>query len=520
VNDRKWAMAVAGVYFLCGLLGSGQIGLSADEFETIRAGERNLERIAAWLGGDPGPLPDWSFHEITGFYWALDTGRALFAAALGALGLAETVQAFHLAHLLLASLSLFFLHRIAQLAGAPPRAALLAAVALATLPKFVAHSLNNPKDLPALFVFVLAVHAVLLAAQRSAARNALLGGAAVGLALTSRVLSGFALGVAWLWLAAAVDRGETRAVARAQALLLASAGVAGLLFWPQLWSAPLELAPAAFDKLTTKVFTIPTLYLGSVYPADEIPWHYRPVLLAATTPPLVLGLVLASLATLGDKRVASGLRRTVVLGLAWLGVLLVADGLAWSRYDGIRHFLPALPALALLAGAGAEYALQCAERLSPTGRPALGWALRVVAVLPFVAALAANLALHPYSNAYVNAPARALASGPTDHTFEIEYWGQSYLEGARWLAQHAEADAEVVVPLFDPVARHHLALPVTEDARRFEQSDRPRYLMMITRRTYYDATMRTIESARDPVFTVERGGGRLLAIYRNDAPRR
>ena len=78
--DRRGAALLAGLFFAAGLLTSGSVGMTADELETLRAGERNLERIAAAASGRP--VPEWSFHEITGFYWVLDTGRALFGRAL------------------------------------------------------------------------------------------------------------------------------------------------------------------------------------------------------------------------------------------------------------------------------------------------------------------------------------------------------------------------------------------------------------------------------------------------------
>ena len=92
-SPRMPGVAVALLFFALGLATSGDVAPTADEFETINAGRRNLEIASAIFAGEPAP--QWSFHELTGFYFLLDTGRALFAAALEAAGVADAVRAFH-----------------------------------------------------------------------------------------------------------------------------------------------------------------------------------------------------------------------------------------------------------------------------------------------------------------------------------------------------------------------------------------------------------------------------------------
>lgn len=503
------AILLAGAFFALGALVSGDIGPTADEHETLWAGERNLEIVAGVFAGEP--TPDWSFHELEGYYFVADTVRALWGHALGALGVADPLHAQHLAHLLFASLTLWLLFAIVRACGGPPRAALLAALALATLPQFVAHSQNNPKDLPAAFTFALALYAVIATGLQPGKGRALLAGAALGLALTTRVHAVFAPLIGWGWLALRADRLPAGAFTR-QAIVAAGGLGFGLAFWPHLWPDPLGLVLEATHGLTAKVFTIPVLYLGQIYPAHEVPWHYRPVLLLATTPLSLLLLSVIGCRHAAGDAASPGRQAAARLGVLWLTVLLLADGLAWSRYDGVRHFLLALPALALLAGLGADGAIDWLRARTASR------ALALLPLLPFAIGALAVATLHPYPGAALGAPARLLADGPSDQSFELEYWGQSYLEGARWLEANAEPDSEIVVPLFAELAQHSLSLPVRAGlVEDWEPTDRPRYLMMIARRAYYDAPLAALEAEREPVFEVRRTGGRLLAIYRNDA---
>lgn len=510
LRERRPIALLAVAFLVLGALLSRDIGPTADERETVRAGLRNLEIIAAWSAGEP--LPEWRFHELTGFYFVLDTARALWARALAPLGIRDAYQAQHLAHLLLSSATLWLLFAIARLCGASRRAALLAAVALATLPKFVAHSQNNPKDLPATFAFLLALYGVLATGLRGGLGRAVLAGAALGLALTTRVHAVFAPLIGWTWLVLARAPLARRDVGN-QLALLAAGGLFAIAFWPWLWPAPLDQALSAFQGLSNKVFTIPVLYLGEVYPAHQVPWHYRPVLLLATTPISWLAIAGLGLATLG-RRAAPSVRDPARLAASWLAVLWLADGLVSSRYDGVRHFLMALPALALLAGVGAERALLWLEARE------LPRTLYALPCLPFAIGALTLALLHPYPNAVLGAPARLLAGEDSDRLFELDYWGQSYLEAARWLDAHAESDAEVIVPLFAPLAR----LSTRRELRAgsvadWLPGDRPRYLVVLARRAYWDEPLRELERRRAPDFEIRRSGGQLLAIYRNDAAR-
>ncbi|MEZ4215546.1 MAG: glycosyltransferase family 39 protein [Myxococcota bacterium] len=504
-GDAIGPAALALAFFALGVLASPDVGATADELETLRAGQRNLEIVAAWVAGRPAPA--WSFHELTGYYFALDTLRALAIRALAAAGLDDALRALHLAQLALASATVFALARLARAAGASARGALFTALALATLPPFVAHAQNNPKDLPATFALVLAALALLRAARGARPRDAVIAGLAIGLALTTRVHAVFGLAAAWLYAIAATERPTRRHVA-AHVVALAVGLGAALAFWPWLWPAPLERLTGALHDVGTKVFTIPVLYLGRVLPANEVPWHYRFVLLLASTPLSVLALVAAGIAAVRARGAPEGARRAAVLGSLWCACYALAEAVVWSRYDGVRHFLVALPGVALLAGAGADWAWE---------RGRVG---RVAALAPFALAVAGVVAVHPYANAFLNPVARLLARGPTDATFEIEYWGQSYLEAARWLAKHAEPTAEVVVPQFAALAEHELDLPVREaGVREWRATDRPRYLVVMSRRAYWSPPLADVARTEAPVFEIRRSGGQLLAIYRNAAPR-
>jgi hypothetical protein len=251
------------------------------------------------------------------------------------------------------------------------------------------------------------------------------------------------------------------------------------------------------------------------------------------TPVPLLVAALAGLVAAARRGRAARLCRLAAL---WLGLLLLADLVAPARYDGARHLLPALPALALLA-AGGVYSLGAAlgrrgltapaDAPTTTAAPVLatsspGSASRRIALALgglFAASLVATAidlaAVHPYADAYLNAPARLALGAEAQRRVELEYWGASYKEGAEWLAAHAPRGSFVLVPLGPHAAAPFLAgrfTMVPHDG--WLDASRPQYLMLMMREAWFTPRLQRIAATGRPIFTVRRQGSTLLAIYR------
>ena len=157
-NQVGWAIAL--VFLLAGLVTLPDRGLTWDEPESVLAGAGNLEIVRTILsGGSPGSI-EWPWHELKGHQFVVDTVRVLFARAVGPLvGGPEVagvpIRGVHLFHLLLTTAALLLVFLLARRLSGSPRIGALAALVLALLPKLVAHSQNNPKDLVALFLYAL-----------------------------------------------------------------------------------------------------------------------------------------------------------------------------------------------------------------------------------------------------------------------------------------------------------------------------------------------------------------------------
>ena len=133
---RPLGAALAVAFFLVGLVGLDDYGITWDENVSYEAGLQNLEMVRGVLLGEE--TPGWPFQEILGYQFVFDTLRALFTTQANALFFEpRSLLGFHLFNLLLASASLWLLYRlILELAGRD-RIAVLGALALAAFPKFL-----------------------------------------------------------------------------------------------------------------------------------------------------------------------------------------------------------------------------------------------------------------------------------------------------------------------------------------------------------------------------------------------
>jgi hypothetical protein len=127
--------------------------------------------------------------------------------------------------------------------------------------------------------------------------------------------------------------------------------------------------------------------------------------------------------------------------------------------------------------------------------------------------------LHPYQNAYLNEVTNAWIAGNAEDVFEVEYWGQSYKEGAEWLNDHSERDADICVGLAQRPADRYLmrksSVISPETLPRFEDQRRPAHLMLMTRKALYRPEIEHVVRRYEPIFAVRRQKGILLNVYSN-----
>lgn len=361
--------------------------------------------------------------------------RRLMGAAVGVLGLAAT-------------------WRIGRhLAG--PVGGLIALVLLALCPLYFGHMFINAKDAP----FAAAMALLLLGLMRAfeeypapSPATVLLFGIGLGLTIGARVIGGlaalYALAAIIVLLATESKglgfRGAARRLGRFILVLLPGFALAYLvigLVWP--WGVIAPLNPVRATLYFSHFFERPwqELFAGALIPVVDMPRTYVPTLLALQMPEIFLALAVGGVAVAVMELFQRGtaLQRRAVLALivtaATLPILFTVATRP-AMYNGIRHFVFAMPALAALGGLGGARAI---EALASRSRASLAAGMAVMlalAALPIIE----MIRLHPYEYTYFNRIAGGVRGA--ESRYMLDYWGLSFKQAAAALRAAIEARGE------------------------------------------------------------------------------
>ncbi len=319
-----------------------------------------------------------------------------------------------------------------------------AAAMLYLSPAWYGHAFINTKDIPFAvgFLWSLVGLAVMFARGRYAWREILLCGVTIGLTMSIRPggwmilapIYGLTAMLADWQARTRGDGGRKRTMSKQLGLLAIAWGVM-ILPWPWAHENPI-LHPLQAIRMASKFhLVVPVLFEGQVKPSNELPRYYLLKYLFITTPPAMLVLAAIGLVS-GAWQFAGHFTRPRSLVLAVLAIWLLLPLVLFAvmrpnAYDGMRHFLFVVPAVAIWAAIGAAWLWRTFHQ--PLARGCLAVAL--------AAALAAQVnslvRLHPYQYAYFNCLAGGVA-GASGH-YETDYWLTSYKEAIEWIEAQPRA---------------------------------------------------------------------------------
>ena len=216
-----------------------------------------------------------------------------------------------------------------------------------------------------------------------------------------------------------------------------------LASWPWLWHRTL---PRIRDWLGYHLHheNYPWMYFGELLREPPFPVSYPFVITALTVPAAILAAMLGGVAQAGGRIVAAWRGRATSVSprtewLLLLNAVVPIALIAWPsvpHFGGVKHWMPAMPFLALL---GAR-ALVTAGRLLSPARPALVTSLLAVLALAPAAWQVAHV--HPFGTAAWNEIAGG-APGAASMGMQRQFWGDDLVAVLPELNAHAVPGARV-----------------------------------------------------------------------------
>ena len=449
----------------------------------------------------------------------------IIAAALNRFSPLGIYETRHLLNGMFGILGLMGCRKLGRVLGGT-RAGFIALVFLLLTPNYYGQMFNNPKDIPFAVGGVWALYymvRILPSLPRPPLRLLVKLGLAIGLALGVRV--GGLLFLCYLGLLLVSSAIWQAAIAR-QAVIAVAAGWTSLwrvllpvtavaflvmmLFWPWGQQEPIQHSLRALAFFSHDSFPFYTLFDGRFLPASDLPWDYLPTYILLALPELILVMLIAAapVALLWLLRRDLMHRREAVLGLFLLGFAIVfpvvyAIAIKAVLFDGMRHFIFALPPIAVAAALVGDRAL---SRLS--GMP---YRQPVYAALGLygIAHIGTMVMLHPDQYVYYNAFVGGVEGA--QRKFKLDYWANSYAEAVRGLEAYLNAEygadfeeREFTVAVCGPPISARYFFP--SNFRLIHQPNKADFFIAFTK----DNCDRSLTGT--PVYRVERMGALLSVV--------
>ncbi len=333
---------------------------------------------------------------------------------------------------------------------------LLAPALFFLVPRHFYHAHPAVLDLPLTALWLATVYAwwrSLLARRegRSPLRAAVAAGLLFGAAAATKHTAWFLpplllahwLATHWREVARGPLRARLRAVPPGLPAMLVLAPLVLLALWPWLWHQPL---PRLREYLAFHLQheNYPWHYLGELLREPPFPVMYPFVVTALTVPAASLAAMAGGLVQAAARLVQAVRRRAEGVdgpleALLVLNALFPMALIAWPTvpvFGGVKHWLPAMPFLALL---GARAVVTAARLLWPSAPALAGAALAAAALVPAAWSVAH---VHPFGTAAYNELAGGTA-GAASLGMQRQFWGDNMAAVLPELNEHAARGARV-----------------------------------------------------------------------------
>lgn len=331
------------------------------------------------------------------------------------------------------------------------RAGVVALLFMALSPRYIGHSMNNPKDIPFATFYILDCFLMFklldeLPRPKISTIIFLIIGIALGIDVrVSGLLIIVYLGlfyfikVVWKFLTNKLEKTDIKPILRSVAIIAAISIVGYLgvaLLWPYDRTNPFVVPLTTLSKMSHfDVFNSYDLFDGRWWNRTEIPWYYAPKWIYITMPLFMLaGLILSPLLLVKIRNISPSplIDRGKILALIFIFLFPVIYIIAVKAniYNDCRHILFCYPPMAVLCALSAENILKF--KINKYIKIATGVLFACFMLEP----LHWMIKNHPNEDVYFSP-----VIGGVDGAFkkyETDYWGNSDRAAVEWIQNNVK----------------------------------------------------------------------------------
>ncbi|WDN90753.1 hypothetical protein BuS5_03724 [Desulfosarcina sp. BuS5] len=314
------------------------------------------------------------------------------------------------------------------------RIGIIAVLIVILSPRIFAQSFYNSKDIVFMAAFSIAIYTLIKLLETLNMTWAVLHGIASAFAVDIRIMGVLIFIVTIMTLIVMVVKKEMAVTTWFKLnlfyLLVTLVGV--VAFFPFLWTDPVGNFLIAFGNMSKFRWGGSVLYIGSLYSATNLPWHYVPVWLFVTTPPLysilaIVGVCKTTADLCGNKfTIWSGVEEKyyIILLIFFLAPIVAVILFSSVLYDGWRQLYFIYPAFVLLSTRGVVVVWYSIDKWK--------WKKNFfISILAFSFCYYGNwiMRAHPLQNVYFN----LFVGSDWKNKFELDYWGLGNKEALQFI---------------------------------------------------------------------------------------
>ncbi len=346
---------------------------------------------------------------------------------------------FYCYNIALFTVSLRYLYLLMIAVSVRPIIALMGVICVALHPRLYFAAYNNSYDLNFLSFCIIMSYYCLKSLRYPSVKSMMIAGLMVGVCIDIRIVAVMFFAMTFTYGLVIFPRSQKKLLGYFVLMTV----VATYLFCPILWIDPIDHLIWIWKQNSNIGWNGEVLYFGEMVKASELPWHYNFVWMGLTTPLFSLILIVLGVVYALSKLVVSPIRTCFFdfnLGwfLAWGGAPLIAPlVLQTTLFDGWRHHYFVYPAFVVLGCVALHKAV------SYYRKPIYSF---FAFTLVTGSCLVAVYSTFPHSNIYFNSFYWLTDKYKNDlsMSFEMDYWGVSYLEGLKAILALSDKD-EIVV---------------------------------------------------------------------------
>ncbi len=391
---------------------------------------------------------------------------------------------------------------------------LLGSLFLIISPRIFAHSFYNPKDIPFLSAYAIAIFTLLLFLEKKNIFTAVLHGIAIGVVCDIRTPGLIIIPITcfFYFLDLFLSRAKWKSYLNGGIFLFTSVVIAaGLVYWftPILYTHTSENYIKIFSIMKQYPWKDFQLYMGQDI-ENIIPWHYSIVWFSISSPVFYLVLFLLGSITIVIRTLKSRLREhfqsmrdfylVEVCGILPIVVVIVMKSII---YTDNRQMYFVYPALLLISLYGFKFLIDKIRQKTQYWRI---WTA-IILIIGLAYPVYFMIRYHPYQYTYFNFLAGSKMS-IIKQRFGLDTWGVAVKDGLKYIAQ-TDPGQKIYVQVLGRFPRGWLLLPESDRKRIIITNDQPTDYII---NTYHYPLKSPI--AGEEIYSIRVGDADILTAYK------